>query len=349
MKTLTVTTKRLATHLRTAGPADGEPVVFLHGNLSTSRFWEETLAALPPGTRGLAPDFRGFGGTEPLPIDATRGLGDFADDLRALLEAPELDLGERPVHLVGWSAGATVAQRYAIDHPGTVASLVLLSPMSPYGFGGTRDQHGTPCWPDYAGSGAGTANPEFVRLLAARDRAAEGDFAPRQVMNGFYFRAPFRVEPEREEAYLDAILSSVVGDDHYPGDVQSSPNWPGIAPGTRGINNAISPKHCDLGGFAAAEPKPPVLWIRGDADTIVSDTSLFDPGYLGKLGAVPGWPGDEVYPPQPMVAQIRALLDAYREGGGGYREAVVADCGHSPHIERPEEFRRLLGEFLRQT
>ena len=29
MTALTVTTKRLATHLRTAGPADGEPVIFL--------------------------------------------------------------------------------------------------------------------------------------------------------------------------------------------------------------------------------------------------------------------------------------------------------------------------------
>jgi pimeloyl-ACP methyl ester carboxylesterase len=92
-----------------------------------------------------------------------------------------------------------------------------------------------------------------------------------------------------------------------------------------------------------------VLWIRGDADTVISDASLFDLGNLGKLGAVPGWPGDDAYPPQPMVAQVRAVLDAYREGGGDYREEVVADCGHSPHVERPEEFRRLLWEFLRQV
>jgi pimeloyl-ACP methyl ester carboxylesterase len=91
-----------------------------------------------------------------------------------------------------------------------------------------------------------------------------------------------------------------------------------------------------------------VLWVRGDSDAIVSDASLFDLGHLGKLGAVPGWPGEEVYPPQPMVAQVRAVLDAYRAGGGEYREEVLADCGHSPHVERPEEFRGLLREFLRQ-
>jgi hypothetical protein len=46
--------------------------------------------------------------------------------------------------------------------------------MSPYGFGGTRDVAGTPCHADFAGSGGGTANPEFVRLLAAGDRGGEG-------------------------------------------------------------------------------------------------------------------------------------------------------------------------------
>jgi pimeloyl-ACP methyl ester carboxylesterase len=234
MKALTVTTKRLATHLRAAEAPGGAPVVFLHGNLSTSVFWEDTVAALPPDLRALAPDLRGFGGTEPRPIDATRGLGDFADDLRALLEAPELELAERPVHLVGWSLGGGVAMRYAIDHPGAVASLTLVAPISPYGFGGTRDERGTPCWPDHAGSGAGTANPEFVRRLGARDRGADSDFSPRQVMNGFYFRPPYRPAPQREEVFVDALMETVVGDDHYPGDLATSANWPGVAPGPGG-------------------------------------------------------------------------------------------------------------------
>ena len=35
---------------------------------------------LPDGYLGLAPDLRGYGGTEPRPIDATRGLRDWSDD-----------------------------------------------------------------------------------------------------------------------------------------------------------------------------------------------------------------------------------------------------------------------------
>ena len=75
---------------------------------------------------------------------------------------------------------------------------------------------------------------------------------------------------------------------------------------------------------------------------IVSDTSMFDLGQLGKLGAVPGWPGEEIYPPQPMIAQTRAVLDAYANGGGKVDEEVLEECGHSPHLEQPERFRELL-------
>jgi hypothetical protein len=48
-----------------------------------------------------------------------------------------------------------------------------------------------------------------------------------------------------------------------------------------------------------------VLWVRGADDRTVSDTSTADFGYLGKTGMVPHWPGEELYPPQPGVSQIR--------------------------------------------
>ena len=96
------------------------------------------------------------------------------------------------------------------------------------------------------------------------------------------------------------------------------------------------------------QPGPPVLWVRGEDDTIVSDASLLDFGYLGQLDAVPGWPGVETYPPQPMVSQMRAVLDAYEARGGSYREVVVPECGHTPHVEKPEAFQRLLFGFLEE-
>ncbi len=339
----TVETARLTTHILQSGPGvDGEPVLFVHGNVSSSRFFEDTLAALPARYRGVAPDLRGFGDSETKPLNATRGLRDFSEDLRALASA----LGLGRIHLVGWSVGGAVAMQYAMDEPEGVASLTLVNPMSPYGFGGTKDVAGTPCWPDHAGSGGGTANPEFARRLSEGDRGGEDPSSPRNVMNAFYFKPPFRAPEEREEVYLSSMLSTKVGDDNYPGDATGSENWPGVAPGARGMNNAISPRYCDLSAFARVKPKPPVLWVRGSDDATVSDTSLLDFGYLGQLEVVPGWPGPEAYPPQPMVAQTRAVLHEYAEAGGTYREELVPDCGHSPHVEKPEEFRRLLLGFL---
>jgi pimeloyl-ACP methyl ester carboxylesterase len=338
-----VRTPRLRHHVLSAGEGDGPVIVFVHGNLSTGRFFEETLAALPPGCRGLAPDLRGFGRSEPAPVDATRGVRDFSDDLAELLASPELPAAGQ-VHLVGWSLGGGVVMQYAIDHPGRVASVTLLSAMSPYGFGGTSDAAGTLCYPDAAGSGAGGVAPGLIDALKAGDRGDANSFAPRPTIRSLYLKPPFQLPPGREDLLVDEILLTALGDDNYPGDARSSPNWPNVSPGSRGVNNAISPRYCDLAGFAEVATRIPVLYVRGDSDLIVSDQSMVDFGQLGKIGAVPGWPGER-FPPQPMVTQLRAVLGTARAGGGAVREEVFPDCGHAPHLEHPGRFRDLLCEF----
>jgi pimeloyl-ACP methyl ester carboxylesterase len=44
-----------------------------------------------------------------------------------------------------------------------------------------------------------------------------------------------------------------------------------------------------------------------------------------------------------MVAQTRAVLDGYAEAAGRYREVVIDDAGHGPHLDQPERF---LAELL---
>ena len=111
----------------------------------------------------------------------------------------------------------------------------------------------------------------------------------------------------------------------------------------------MAPTHFRIASLAGLVRKPPVLWLRGADDVIVSDTSLYDLGYLGSIGAVPGWPGPDAWPPQPMVAQTRALLDGYAAAGGRYREAVIEDSGHGPHVDQPERFLSALSEHLAQA
>ena len=45
-----VETPRLRTYALTAGDESGVPVVFVHGNVSSARFFEETMLALPRAT-----------------------------------------------------------------------------------------------------------------------------------------------------------------------------------------------------------------------------------------------------------------------------------------------------------
>jgi pimeloyl-ACP methyl ester carboxylesterase len=330
-----VDTPRLQIHVLTSGPADGTPALFVHGNASSATYWEETMLALPAGFRAIAPDLRGYGDTEDKLVDATRGIGDWVDDLLGLLDA----LGVGRFHVVGHSLGGAITFGLIPAAGERIISVTLAAPASPYGFGGTKDVDGTPTWPDFAGSGGGTVNAEFPKRMAEGDRGeAAGMAAPRVVMNSFYWKPPFR--SAREEELLSSLMSEKVGTDRYPGDLTASENWPGVAPGVWGPINAVSPRYIGdtVERLIGAAPKPPVLWVRGADDQIVSDTSLFELGFLGKLGAVPGWPGDEVYPPQPMVGQIRRVLERYAEAGGSFREIVFEECGHSPYIEKPVAF-----------
>lgn len=339
----TVVTSRLRTSYLEAGNSVNPPVLLVHGNVSSNLFWEETAGKLSSSYWVLAPDLRGYGESEAKEVDATRGVRDWTDDLRALVAALRI---KSPIHLVGWSLGGGVAMQYTIDYPESVASLTLINPVSPFGFGGTKGEEGTPCYSNFAGSGGGTANPEFIDLLKRGDRSAEKPNSPLHVLNQYYFKAPFTVAAEREEKFVTSMLLTKVGEALYPGTFDTCEEWPGVAPGTKGCNNAIAPKYFHLSSITEIEPKPPILWIRGAEDAIVSDRSFFDLGFLGQQGYIPGWPGEDVYPPQPMVKQTRYVLESYKRNGGSYEEYVVEQAGHSPHIEKAVEVHEKMLRFL---
>jgi pimeloyl-ACP methyl ester carboxylesterase len=324
------------------GPEDGVPVLLLHGNASSATWWEETMLALPQGYRGIALDQRGFGDADiEMKVDATRGTGDWADDAVALLD----DLGLDRAHVVGSSLGGCVIWRLLIDAPERLLTATLVDPGSPYGFGGTKDLQGTPCYDDYAGSGGGLTNPEFIKLLAAGDRTMDSQFSPRRAMRTLVFKPPYI--PDREEDLLSSMLTIHLGERDNPGDFVPSPNWPYVAPGVWGSANALSPKYVvDISRLYTAQTKVATLWVRGSHDLAVSDNAASCPGTLGLMGLIPNYPGREVYPPQPMIGQTRAVLEMYAAAGGSYSEVVIEDAGHAPYIEKPEEFNELLHAHL---
>ena len=69
-------------------------------------------------------------------------------------------------------------------------------------------------------------------------------------------------------------------------------------------------------------------------------------GTLGQLGAVPGWPGDDAFAPQRMVAQIRSVLDAYAAAGGRVESEWFEESGHFPPIDARERWSARFFGFL---
>lgn len=67
---------------------------------------------------------------------------------------------------------------------------------------------------------------------------------------------------------------------------------------------------------------------------------------LGASGAVPGWPGEEAFPAQPMVTQIRAVLAAYAAAGGRVTVEIFEGSGHGPHIDAADRWAEVLLAFL---
>jgi len=104
----------------------GAPLVFLHGNPTSSYLWRNVLPFVPG--RRLAPDLIGMGGSGKPPIEYT--FDDHARYLDAWFDA----LGLENVILIGHDWGGALAADWASRHPGRVRGLAfteaVLKPMS---------------------------------------------------------------------------------------------------------------------------------------------------------------------------------------------------------------------------
>jgi pimeloyl-ACP methyl ester carboxylesterase len=107
-----------------AGP---EAVVFVHGWVSTHRWWQATLDRLPPRLHAYAIDLRGAGESEQ--VEAGHTFQQYADDLQQLVEA----LGLERFTLVGHSMGGQIALQYALDHQDRLKAMVLVDPVAASG------------------------------------------------------------------------------------------------------------------------------------------------------------------------------------------------------------------------
>jgi len=114
--------------VRTAGPADGTPVMLLHGFPQSSWSWRHQLGPLADaGYRVVAPDQRGYSpGARPHGV-RPYALDELVGDVIALADHEGFDR----FHLVGHDWGAMVAWRLAADHPERLRTLTALSVPHP--------------------------------------------------------------------------------------------------------------------------------------------------------------------------------------------------------------------------
>ena len=334
-------TPRRKTAYYRLGEGNRKALVLVHGNASSSAFFFPTMYALAERYDVIAPDLNGFGDTEKSPIHSPTALTDWAEDLHAFTQA----LGLTQFALLGWSLGGGVVMRYAILHPQSLTHLLLMAPMSPYGFGGTRGADGQMYDERGWGSPGGFANPQFLQKLAEKDDSGD-PMAARSVLEKSLFANGYTVSGQWQDLYVQEVFKMPIGPDYYAGDYEALPAFPYVLPGQRGISNALAPQWANVTAIQDIAPKPPILWIRGDADRLVSDQSGSDLAVLGMAGYIPGYPGADTFPPQPMIAQTRAVLDQYAHKGGRYEEVVMEGVAHAPHLEQPDAFVAAVAKFL---
>jgi pimeloyl-ACP methyl ester carboxylesterase len=114
--------------VRDGGPADGDPVVLLHGFPQDSTAFTAVAVELHgAGLRTLAPDQRGYSpGARPPGRPAYR-LREVTADVLALLDAAELG----SAHVVGHDWGGLVAWALGAWHPERVRTLTAVSVPHP--------------------------------------------------------------------------------------------------------------------------------------------------------------------------------------------------------------------------
>jgi pimeloyl-ACP methyl ester carboxylesterase len=104
---------------------EGRPIVLLHGLTATRRYVVMGSTALQrAGHRVVAYDARGHGESLPAPTPEAYEYTDLATDLVDVLD----DRGIDRAVLAGASMGAHTLLRVALDHPGRVAGLVVITP-----------------------------------------------------------------------------------------------------------------------------------------------------------------------------------------------------------------------------
>ena len=189
----------------------GDPILFLHGNPTSSYLWRNVIPALAPLGRCIAPDLIGFGKSDK--PDIAYRVFEHAEYMAGFIEA----LGLRRLTLVLHDWGGFVGLSYAADHPDNVRAIALmeavLKPMR------------------MADRSEGFQRAfAMMRSAAGRDKVLKENFFVERVLPGSIlrkldptemeaYRAPFPTEQSRLPTW---VFPNEIPIDGHPSDVHAA-------------------------------------------------------------------------------------------------------------------------------
>lgn len=294
--------------MRVLEQGEGPAVVLCHGFPELGYSWRHQLPALAgAGYRAIAPDQRGYGGTDaPGEVEAY-DIVELTGDLLALLDA----LGEERAVFVGHDWGAPVVWTLARLAPERVRAVVAMS--VPF----TRRSRRPPTERMRELTGDGFFYMLYFQAVGPADKEFDSD--PRRSLLGMF--EPTRpqgfadLEPGRSGGLFDRLepptaAPAWLGDEEL-GRYVSEFERTGFSGGLNWYRNID--RNWELTEDVAEEVHQPALFIAGEKD--------HPPKLIGEQDM------DE------CVADLRGKV--YLDGAGHYIPQ-----------ERPEEVNRLLLEFL---
>lgn len=239
----------LAYRVRSGGE---EPLLLVHGNMSSSVFFDVLFDTLDARFQVIAVDLRGFGLSSYQ--TSIRQIEDFSEDLLLFANA----VGLSKFSILGWSTGGGVALQLGSMIPDRVRSIILLSSTSTRGY------------PFYAAE----ANEAVLRVrlttleeVAAQERS--------QVMLGAIERS--------DKAYLRAVFDAAVFTNGKPSEEQYEAyleemllqrNLVDVYHALNIFNMTDEPNECSPGTGALSRVSCPVLCVQGTDDLVITRQML---------------------------------------------------------------------------
>ena len=313
-----IQTNGITMHIVESGPADGEVVLMCHGFPESWYSWRHQLRALgDAGYRAVAPDMRGYGGTDaPDDVHAYTMLHHIGD-MVGVLDA----LGTRTAVIVGHDWGGPVAWHAATLRPDRFRGVMVLSVP----------------W---------TARPPAVPTDVMR-----------MIFDGQWFYFLYFQEPGVAEAELDPnaaqflrnFLYTLSGD--APGELLRGLTGPdaggGILPRLTAPEElpawlseddlAFYVKEFERTGFRGGLNWYRCMDLSWELSCAYGDMRVHQPALFmaGERDAVLGMQGGGL---ATMKDDVPGLRDSI----------IVPDCGHWTQQERPDDVNDALLGFLRE-